>query len=183
MKTMLFVSMIIAISIAGVSYLFFYLKVKKLKNEVKKNDLDEGRIKVFENDSKGVILYDEKSKATNPLSDELMIYLVDTFVRNGYKAISFVGFKSKYEEVSIVQNAKAEINDSNYDMLIIDCTENVIEHIRNGIENLNSKGIVFVVNMKEHKHLISNIEDELLSKKYRHELQKWAKWFFIIAKD
>lgn len=183
LKIILFSSMVGAIGIAMIGFIVLQFRVKKLKVEANKDNQDIGRLKVFENKNKGVILKELKADAINPLPDNLMIFLVDTFVRNSYTTANFVGFQSEYEKDSLVRNAGAKINEEKFDLLIMNAGPRTTSELNTLFSKLSEKGMVFIVNLKDGHALISDIEHELIMKKHRFELQKWAKWFFVIAKD
>ncbi|MGL5732928.1 MAG: BC85_0335 family putative methyltransferase [Metamycoplasmataceae bacterium] len=105
---------VIALIVASV---IFY-KVVKIKQSLKKKTLDiltsdsvvEGHLKVIQRPDFGEPLFELRDAVENPVDDEIVEFAINTIIKNNFKNVLMLNYKTPYEIISISNKTGAEIN-------------------------------------------------------------------------
>ncbi|MGL6125277.1 MAG: BC85_0335 family putative methyltransferase [Metamycoplasmataceae bacterium] len=105
-----------AIAIIIISIILY--KVVKIKKTIKKQSLDilssdsvvEGHLKVIQRPDFGEPIFDLRDAIESPLDDEIVEFTINTIIRNNFKKILMLDYKTAYEIISISNKTGSEIN-------------------------------------------------------------------------
>ncbi|MGL5643268.1 MAG: BC85_0335 family putative methyltransferase [Metamycoplasmataceae bacterium] len=107
---------IVVIALIVVSIIFY--KVIKIKQSLRKKTLDiltsdsvvEGHLKVIQRPDFGEPLFELRDATINPIDDEIVEFVINTIIKNNFKNVLMLGYKTPYEVISISNKTNAEIN-------------------------------------------------------------------------
>ncbi|MGL5204635.1 MAG: BC85_0335 family putative methyltransferase [Metamycoplasmataceae bacterium] len=107
---------VVIVALVVVSIIFY--KIIKIKQSLKKKTLDiltsdsvvEGHLKVIQRPDFGEPLFELRDAVTNPVDDEIVEFTINTIIKNNFKNVLMLNYKTPYEIISISSKTGAEIN-------------------------------------------------------------------------
>ena len=156
------------------SIIIVKIKVTNITKKYSKN-------KILIRKNPGELLWDLKEKTKKPLNDYVLEYLINTCFRNKYKTFNTIGFLEKYEEKTLEKIVKLEKVTKNYDFLLINFNDDLINKISNIYKKIKKNSLIAIVNLnhkKSKKELVSYLK--LIG--FRYEFQKIGNGIILIAK-
>jgi len=171
------VSIGVALVVMIVAYFVTRAKINKIKEEYSVNNIAKGQIR----EDAGELLWDERDKAKNPLDDYQMDFLINTFVKNGYKTYWIIQEPKEYENISMQKLAKAKAVKNNADMLI---NFEIINSVNVDLDLMKvaKGGMLIYLNAPKKNKDTKNLLSYLKLTGIRHEHQKIGEGVVIIVK-
>ena len=132
-------------------------------------------------ENRGELLWDLKDKTKNPLDDYVLDFLINTCLKNKYKCFNTIGFLEKYEEKTLEKIAKLKKVTKNYDFLLINFDEGLIDKIHKIYKQIKQNSLIAIVNINNRKNQKKFVAYLKLID-FRHEFQKIGNGIILIAK-
>ncbi len=172
------VSIGVALVVMIVAYFVTRAKINKIKEEYSVNNIAKGQIR----EDAGELLWDERDKAKNPLDDYQMDFLINTFVKNGYKTYRIIQELKEYENISMQKLAKAKAVKTNADMVINFEIYDSVENVDKDLTKATDGGMLIYLNAPKKNKDTKNLLSYLKLTGIRHEHQKIGEGVVIIVK-
>ena len=142
----LLVTIFLALVIMVAAYFWSRHRAQKIKDEYwKKQTVDQNSAALIR-DNAGQMLWDEKEKVENPLSDVALEFCINTMVRNGYKTFKTVS-TSQYETLSLTKLANAKEVKKDFTFLLSMETKDPIKVFEDEFKNINTGGMIIFTKM------------------------------------
>ncbi|MGL5205331.1 MAG: BC85_0335 family putative methyltransferase [Metamycoplasmataceae bacterium] len=117
-RDILIYSVIAVVVIALIIVSIIFYRVIKIKQSLKKKTLDiltsdsvvEGHLKVIQRPDFGEPIFELRDATTNPIDDEIVEFVINTIIKNNFRNVLMLGYKTPYEVISISNKTGAEIN-------------------------------------------------------------------------
>lgn len=169
----------VALIVMVVAFVITRVKINNIKNQyaIKPEDTENVAIK---RENHGILLWEDKKKAKNPMNDLALEFAINTSIRNRYKTFEVKGY-SNYENKTLTQIAKMKSSKAKKDILILDFDKEYIDKIDKDLKQINKGGMILIINSSKNKEL-KRLMNYLKLTGIRHEWTKDAGGIVLVAK-
>lgn len=182
LRLILIISLVIAIIFSIVIGLVFWMMINRYRQKVLKSNFNASYENALNDPKNGQLLIQLKKQVKSPLEDLQLIYAINTIIRNQYQTSCVSQFVGGYEEQNLIAMAKQKIICDNYDFLLINSDDQIIEKLPKKLEKLNQKGMIMICNVKKKRQLKEALYDLCQNKQCRFSYEKVGKGIILIAK-
>lgn len=180
----LLASVIVGLIIMVVAFVVTRKRIKKVQKQYEKNEADikQEINKALERLNHGELLWELKSKSTNPLEDTQLEFLINTVLRNNYKTFDVVNSESDYEEKSLTQIAKMKKVKSKADFTMIFTSKDINDHFDKAYKTLEEKQMIAITNAIRREKEIKDLMKYLKMIGAKYEWVNYGKGILLVVK-
>ncbi len=117
-RNILIYSVVIVVCFAVIFLAFVWFRVHKIRKTIRKNNLDiisndsiiEGHQRVMNRNDLGEPIFELRNAVHNPLDDEIVEFTINTIIKNKFKNILMLDYKTTYEIIAISNKTNTTIN-------------------------------------------------------------------------
>lgn len=153
-----------------------YLKISESPEEIEK------QLKAYERENHGMLLWEEKNKAKEPLDDEQMEFAINTIIRNDYKSAFILNSKSEYEKISLEKLANAKIISEPGNFNLLFNSEKINNDFDQVYKTIRPKDMIMIANAKPKDKEVKRLLRYLKTSKMRHEYQSVGLGIILVVK-
>lgn len=176
----------LAVIITFVTFFITRAKINKVRDTylAKMNDPEEiaKEFEAYQRENHGMLLWEEKNKAKNPLEDEQLEFAINTIIRNKYESVFIKGAESDYEAKSLKKLAKAKIVEEPGHLNILFNSEKMNNEFDKIYKSIKPNSMIMIANSPKKDKEVKRLMRYLKTSKMRHEWQPVGKGIILVVK-